>query len=448
MLFHAPIFFVFFAIVYPVHLALRPTRFMMHWLLIASYVFYGWWNPLYLALIVVSTAIDYGVVLLMQRSRRRKWWLAVSVVMNLGLLAFFKYAGWITENLNAVGVPIPAPDILLPVGISFFTFQSMSYTIDAYRGRLAAEPNFIRFAAYVALFPQLVAGPIERARDLLPQLRSAPPIGRRDIEEGLSLFFVGYFKKVALADYLALYVDRVYGAPHEFQSAALLLATFAFGWQIYFDFSGYTDMARGVARLMGFRLMVNFNAPYAATGLGDFWNRWHISLSSWFRDYVYIPLGGNRSGTYRNILITMLLSGLWHGAAWGFVIWGALHAAGRMLTRELERSEFYERLPRIVKQTFVFAFVTFAWIFFRARTWGDSWTIVSRIFASGWADPRFPLVLLAMVLIVWAYQLTSEARTRPLVQASPVRIAAALFMVAWLAIVSQPASQDFIYFQF
>jgi D-alanyl-lipoteichoic acid acyltransferase DltB (MBOAT superfamily) len=232
------------------------------------------------------------------------------VVNNLGLLSFFKYGGFVTDNLNlllsSLGIPygLPAPDILLPIGISFYIFQSMSYTIDYYRGNIERETSLIRYAAFVSLFPRLLAGPIERAKNLLPQMHKTPKVSIQDIADGLSLFVVGFFKKVALADYMALYVDKVYDAPEQFQAPALVLATFLFSWQIYFDFSGYTDMARGVARMMGFRLMLNFNNPYLATGLGDFWSRWHISLSSWFKDYVYIPLGGNRKGkfnTYRNM---------------------------------------------------------------------------------------------------------------------------------------------------
>ena len=343
MLFHTWIFVLFFLVAYPGYLLLKRTRFRLPWLLVASYVFYGWWNPLFLLLIVWSTSVDYLAVLGMSRRRSRKPWLVLSLVNNLGLLGFFKYGGFVANNLSAVlarlGVPytipnpdaevpaaieslnallarlgvsyqFPVPEVLLPVGISFYVFQSMSYTIDYYRGNVEKEPSFIRYATFVSLFPQLVAGPIERARNLLPQLRTSPRITCHDVADGLSLFVVGLFKKVALADYLALYVDKVYAAPGQFEAPALVLATFAFGWQIYFDFSGYTDMARGVGRILGIRLMLNFNNPYLATGLGDFWRRWHISLSSWFKDYVYVPLGGNRRGrfnTYRNMCLTMLI---------------------------------------------------------------------------------------------------------------------------------------------
>jgi D-alanyl-lipoteichoic acid acyltransferase DltB (MBOAT superfamily) len=328
----------------------------------------------------------------------------------------------------------------------------MSYTIDYYRGHVEEEPSLIRFATFVSLFPQLVAGPIERASNLLPQLHDTPPITRAHVTDGLSLFIVGLFKKVALADYLSLYTDKVYAMPESFQGPALVLATVAFGWQIYFDFSGYTDMARGVALMMGYRLMLNFNNPYLATDLGDFWRRWHISLSTWFKDYVYIPLGGNRRSqlrTYVNMALTMVISGLWHGAAWTFVIWGALHALGRVLTRELERTRLYrERVPRFAKQVFVFTFVTFAWIFFRAASWHDACVVVSRIFTTGWGDPAFPLAALALILSVWAYEFVCESRWRHAMQLAPVRVGLVLMMAAYLAVFARASSQPFIYFQF
>jgi len=476
MLFHTWIFAAFFLLVWPVYLAVRRTRLRDGWLLGASYVFYGWWNPLYLVLIVRCTVFDYVAVRLMARTTRprlRKLWLALSVACNLAVLGVFKYGRFLTDNLNdllasaGIQYALPAPGVLLPVGISFYTFQSMSYTIDYYRGRIDAEPSLVRFATFVALFPQLVAGPIERASNLLPQLRTPREIHGRDLADGLSMFVVGLFKKVALADYLALYVDRVYDAPEQYRSAALIAATVAFGWQIYFDFSGYTDMARGIGRFMGFRLMLNFRNPYLAAGLGEFWQRWHVSLSTWFRDYVYIPLGGNRGGTfrtYRNMVLTMLVSGLWHGAAWTFVIWGALHAAGRVLTRRLETTDFYNRtLPKPVRQLLVFAFVTFTWIFFRAHSLGDAWLIVTRIFSTGWADPRFPLLAAALIAAVWAYQIAFESggltwrfgsgRTwtfRPgrLVRLAPVRVAIVVLMILYLAMVPAPGGQPFIYFQF
>src|SRR5580765_8575648 len=474
MLFHTWTFLLFMAVVLPVLFALRHTRLWIPWLLIASYTFYGWWNPYYLILVFYSTLLDFILVALMDHCpmerRKFEWrarlgrlhfedgvmkaafivtafgtlfsigmllagpvtlrptmamaalilsfmavgaffcsrrtWLVVSIINNFAILAFFKYARFIIENINGVlqsfhlSARLPDPSTLmpfgaayvLPVGISFFTFQSLSYTIDFYRGLIPRERNFLRFATFVAFFPQLMAGPIERAAHMLPQFLRFPQIRAQNFTDGLSLFLVGLFKKLALANYLSLYVERVYDNPREFGAPELVAATFAFAWQIFFDFSGYTDMARGVAKVMGFDLMLNFNNPYLATGLGDFWSRWHISLSTWFRDYVYIPLGGNKGGaflTYRNLFLTFFISGIWHGAAWTFVIWGMLHAAGILITRELERSAFYcERVPRLVKQIGVFGFVCFAWIFFRAGSMNYAMFIITRIFTATWHTPQ------------------------------------------------------------
>ena len=483
MLFHTWPFVLFFLIVYPTYLALKGTRFRLPCLLAASYFFYAWFNPLYPILILYSTLLDYLVVVMMEKWGRRKMLLSISIVNNIGLLGFFKYGVFLIDNFNALGArlglayAIPYPNLafvsdslnallaqlgvgytvppltfLLPVGISFYVFQSMSYTIDYYRGNIQRETSFIRYATFVSLFPRLMMGPIERAKNLLPQLHKTPELAAQDVTDGLSLFIVGFFKKVALADYMALYVDKVYAAPGQFQSPALMLATFLFCWQIYFDFSGYTDMARGIARMMGIRLMLNFNNPYLATGLGDFWSRWHISLSSWFKDYVYIPLGGNRKGTfntYRNMFLTMVISGLWHGAAWTFVVWGVVHALGRCCTRELERTWFYkEKVPKLVKQLLVFVFVTFAWIFFRADTITDAWVIVARIFSSGLANPYCPLLALVFILAVWLYQFIYESKIKQVLELRAVRIAIVLLMIFYLAIFAPSSEKAFIYLQF
>jgi len=458
MLFHTWTFALFFLIFYPVYLLLKGTRWKLPWLLTASYVFYGWWNPLYLVLILWSTTVDYLAVQAMCNTRWRRPWLTLSIVNNLGLLSFFKYGRFVAENVNevllqlALPYEVPPPGFLLPVGISFYVFQSMSYTIDFYRGNVAREPNFIRYATFVSLFPQLVAGPIERAKNLLPQLRGNPTITSRDLADGLSLFVVGLFKKLALADYLSLYVNPIYSSPERYDAPALILATFAFGWQIYFDFSGYTDMARGVGRMIGVRLMLNFNHPYLATGLGDFWRRWHISLSTWFRDYVYIPLGGSRRGelrTYINLCLTMLVSGLWHGAAWTFVIWGALHALGYSALRRLEGSAFYRgRVPTALKWAGTYLFVTFTWIFFRAESFSDARTVISRIAQFTWSDPACPILMLALVLAVWYYQFLCESRIRWLLPPAAVQPALVVLMICYLVVFVGSGGQTFIYFQF
>ena len=483
MLFHTWIFLVFFVVVYAGYVLLKGTRFKLPWLLAASYIFYGSWNPVYLLLIVWTTAIDFLAVLAMAKARWKKPWLALSIANNMGLLGFFKYGTFVVDNVNAVaerlGLPfmvshpqvtflsnavntllgwlhlpyeVPAFDYLLPVGISFYVFQSMSYTIDYYRGQIERETSFIRYATFVSLFPQLVAGPIERASNLLPQLHAEPRIRRSDVADGLSLFVVGLFKKVALADYLAMYVDPIYDLPSDHQAPALLLATFAFAWQIYFDFSGYTDMARGVGRLLGIRLMLNFNNPYLATGLGDFWRRWHISLSTWFRDYLYIPLGGNRHGerrTYVIMVLTMLISGLWHGAMWTFILWGAVHAAGRVLTRSLEQTTYYrDHVPVLAKQVLTFSLVMLAWVFFRAKSTGDAWLILQRIFTSGWADPAFPLLLAGLVASIWLYQYLYESRLRAWINPAPVRLAMVVGMVVYMTLFITSGDKAFIYFSF
>jgi len=340
---------------------------------------------------------------------------------------------------------------VLPVGISFFTFQSLSYTIDFYLGNVQRERNFLRFATFVCFFPQLMAGPIERAKHLLPQFRQFPAIRLQNFTDGASLFLVGLFKKLALANYLSFYVERVYDNPKACSAPALILGTIAFGWQVFFDFSGYTDMARGVAKLMGFNLILNFNNPYLATGLGEFWSRWHISLSTWFRDYVYIPLGGNRHGrfnTYRNLFLTFLICGIWHGAAWTFLIWGALHGLGVLITRELERSAVYrERVPKLLKQAGVFVFVSFAWIFFRAESLPDALLIVRRIFSAAWHDPQIPALMIALVATVWLYEFLYESRFREVLKTSFVRVGVAVGIVLYLCLCSSGGG-TFIYFQF
>jgi D-alanyl-lipoteichoic acid acyltransferase DltB (MBOAT superfamily) len=483
MLYHSWTFLAFFAVVYAVYLLVKGTWLRLPWLLVASYVFYGWWNPVYVLLILWTTTVDYLAVVGMARTRWKTPWLVLSLANNLGLLGFFKYGRFVVENLNVLagslglryalanpdvrflsdglnavlhGLSLPwsAPQFnyALPVAMSFYIFQSLTYTIDFYRGKIEREPSFLRYATFVSMFPQLLSGPIERAGNLLPQLRTAPRIAWQDVADGLSLFIVGLFKKIALADYLALYVNPIYQSPAEHDAAALVLATVAFAWQIYFDFSGYTDMARGVARLLGIRLMLNFNNPYLATGLGDFWNRWHISLSSWFKDYVYIPLGGNRRGelrTYLNMALTMLISGLWHGAMWTFVLWGAVHAVGRVVTRALERTPLYrDRVPTLAKQVLTFAIVTFAWIFFRASSAADAWLIVRRIAGGGLADPRFPLLAAGLVASIWLYQYLYESRLAGLLRLAPVRIALVVGMVIYLAAFVTSSDQGFVYLQF
>lgn len=464
MLFHTWPFLIFFAIVLTGYWSLRAGRFWLHWLLAASLFFYGFWSPWYLLLIVYSTLVDYVCVQMMDRPQaglklsRKVTWLWGSLVNNLGLLAYFKYTNFFLDNANWLGRSfgldweLPLQEIVLPVGISFFTFQSMSYSIDFYGGQIEREKSFVRFATFVAFFPQLVAGPVERARELLPQLARPRPFEWSLIADGASLFLTGLFKKVALSNYLAAYADPIFNVPERHSGAHLAMATFAFAWQIYFDFSGYTDMARGVARAMGFDLMLNFRHPYLATGFGDFWSRWHISLSSWFRDYVYIPLGGSRCGalrTYVNLFVVMVISGFWHGANWTFVVWGVIHGVAAIVTRSLERSAWYrDRFPTILKQVFVFLVVCIGWIYFRADSLTTANRIVAEIVTGSWKDPGFPVLLWGLVLSVWAYQWISESRFQWITDSGLTRVVLAILMFLYIACVPGEADQPFIYFQF
>ncbi len=346
MLFNSAEFALFMVVVYGAYLVLE-HKWQNRMLLAASYVFYGAWNWRFLSLILISTALDYvcGMrVYRAERPARRKLFLFLSVFGNLSILGFFKYfnffAEGLTELLNSFGFVVRPylTDIVLPIGISFYTFQTLSYTIDIYRGKLKPTRNVVDFALFVAFFPQLVAGPIERARNLLPQISSRRTLKADWFYEGCYLIFWGLFQKMVVADNLAKLVDPIFGRL-EYTAGEVLLVMYAFSFQILCDFAGYSNIARGVARLLGFEIMVNFRLPYFATNPQDFWRRWHISLSSWLRDYVYIPLGGGRKNgitTCRNLLVTMLLGGLWHGAAWTFVFWGVYHAILLMAYRCVE----------------------------------------------------------------------------------------------------------------
>ncbi|GHV78823.1 hypothetical protein AGMMS49944_06140 [Spirochaetia bacterium] len=315
-------------------------------LLGVSLFFYACWNPVYLGLILFSVAVTWlsGILMAGTAPENRKIFLITSLALNLGVLFFFKYynffAGTVNPLLSTIGTGagLPGFNVLLPVGISFYTFQALGYSIDVYRGTVAAERNFVSYALFVTFFPQLVAGPIERTGNLLPQFKADHVFDYDRVTSGLKLAAWGMFKKVVIADRLAVYVNGVYGDPAVYPATALALATFFFTFQIYCDFSGYSDLAIGTARVLGFNLMTNFRKPYFSKSISEFWLRWHISLSTWLKDYIYIPLGGNRKSAFRqkiNLLITFLLSGLWHGAAWHFVIWGLLHGVYQVIERSI-----------------------------------------------------------------------------------------------------------------
>lgn len=396
MTFNSYIFWAFFAVVLAL-LRVLPHRAQNVLLVIASYVFYGAWDWRFLGLIFLSTVVDYFVGLRVaggETKALQKRWVAVSMVVNLGILGFFKYFDFFIENagagLAAIGLDfaIPSLGIILPVGISFYTFQTMSYTVDIYRGETKATHNFIDFALFVSYFPQLVAGPIERSSRLLPQLQNPRRVDGDDFVQGLYLIVSGLFMKIVVADNMATIVNAVYGTPTgELSGATYLVATWCFAVQIYGDFYGYSAIARGVSRWMGVSLMVNFRMPYLATNPSDFWQRWHISLSSWLRDYLYIPLGGNRRGkwlTYRNLMLTMLLGGLWHGAGWTFLIWGAWHGLLLCLYRLFlpsPRLGYGRGVWRRALHAFLFfQLVCLGWLFFRADDLGQAVAILADIF--------------------------------------------------------------------
>lgn len=471
LLFNSLGFFVFLGVVLALTLP-APRRLQNPLLLVASYVFYAAWDWRFLGLIAFSTALDYTCALAIDRATAeqvRRRWLTVSVVANLGVLAFFKYSNFILESLRAVGVPLRgvALDVVLPVGISFYTFQTMSYTIDVYRRRIPATRDLGTLALYVAYFPQLVAGPIERAAHLLPLLAGARQVTRAKVESGAWLVLLGLFKKVVVADNMARIVDPVFGGAGPDPGAATLLAIYAFALQIYADFSGYTDIARGVSRILGVELIVNFRRPYFATNPREFWQRWHISLSEWLRDYLYIPLGGNRGGTwrnYRNLLLTMLLGGLWHGASWMFVIWGAIHG-GVLVIHRAWSSWRGERpaglLARAAAGVLFFHAVCFAWIFFRAESMaavGDVFRGLGGGMAPGGGDLRalaFMAVCAGPLLLLDVWEEVAERRGTasdawPRVFAAPPAIRGLIYalLVAAIAVVGAPAGAEFIYFQF
>ena len=464
MLFNSLAFVLFLPTVVGLFWAL-PRKARVGLLLVSSYFFYGWWDVRFLSLIVVSTATDFVVgkmIHLEERERIRRRWLTASLMVNLGLLGFFKYWGFFVESaaglLMSVGLEVN-PRLLsaaLPVGVSFYTFQTLSYTIDIYRRRLAPEPSLLRFALFVAFFPQLVAGPIERAKRLLPQLRRLPERAA-DVQwgEALSLIARGLFRKVVIADGVAPVVNQVLGAPGRFGGLTIAIAVVGFSLQVYGDFAGYTDMARGVAKLFGVDLIDNFRAPYFSTGFREFWRRWHISLSTWLRDYLYIPLGGSRGsapGTYRNIMATMLLGGLWHGAGWGFAAWGGLHGLYLVIERVVSarRGEARGRLrlPPLV----VFVVVTLTWIPFRVPTLAGAFDALSGLLRpfDGRQLGFAPIAVAALgLLTVWFDHSSIRGRVNPLVDA-PAALGGAGYGlgVGAAALFASQTAVPFLYFQF
>jgi alginate O-acetyltransferase complex protein AlgI len=442
-------------------------------LLIGSYLFYASWNPPFVLLLWISTAVDFAMANWISREERpgrRRLYLAVSLVANLGMLGFFKYGGFLLDNfveLAAVaGVAYQPPkwNIVLPLGISFYTFQTLSYTLDVYHRRIAPSRSFLNFALFVTFFPHLVAGPIMRPRDLLSQFARPKQATRPMLFWGMALIVMGLFEKIVLADaFLAPASDQVFDAKTALQALDAWTGVLAFAGQIFFDFSGYTTIAIGAALCLGFHLPQNFNSPYASVGFSDFWRRWHISLSTWLRDYLYISLGGNRRGrlrTYANLMLTMLLGGLWHGANWTFVVWGGLHgfylAAERFLREAFgKRAVFHTLGFKIVAGALTFLLVNVAWVFFRSR----DFTQASRLLGSmagvhADAQPLLYLNDILPVALVITGMLFAQSRLRSTsLEAVVARTPAAILVVsltfmALVTAISQGSENAFIYFQF
>lgn len=397
MLFNSLIFLVFFPLVVFIYFLL-PARFRWFFLLLASYYFYMNWQPIYALLISFSILTTWICGSLLESSaneQRRKLYLTVSLIINFGILFLYKYFNFINTSVFSmleyfnIRWEVPNLDILLPVGISFYTFQAVGYTIDVYRREIKAEKNIGIYALFVTFFPQLVAGPIERSKNLLPQFREIKKCTIENLSAGFKLILWGFFLKIVLADRLGLYVDAVFNNVDKHTGSSHALASFFFAFQIYGDFAGYSLIAIGVAKMMSFTLMTNFSRPYFATSITTFWGRWHISLSTWFKDYVYIPLGGNRGSkerTYFNLFLTFFISGIWHGANFTFVIWGALHGLFSIIEKGLglERKQLNSKLSLKVVLNIIITFimVDFAWIFFRANSLSDASIVISRIFTN------------------------------------------------------------------
>ena len=418
MVFNSVQFLIFFPLVTLLYFVL-PQRVRWVWLLAASYYFYMCWNPRYAVLIATSTVLTFLSGLLIDwenrrdggeagRTRRKKLWVALSFLLNLAILFFFKYWGFFSANVVALGgltgiqIQLPAFDVLLPVGISFYTFQALSYTVDVYRGEIYAEKNLFKYALFVSFFPQLVAGPIERSKNLLIQVNQPHFFEPSRVRDGLLLMLWGFFEKVVIADRIGTLVDHVYSNWTEVAGVSILLATVLFAVQIYCDFGGYSDIAIGAAQVLGFSLMKNFNQPYLSRSCGEFWHRWHISLSSWFRDYLYIPLGGNRKGKarkYFNNLVTFTVSGLWHGAQWSYVAWGGLNGLYQVTGDILKPARLRilsalhvnreSRVWVMLRTVLTFCLIDFAWLFFRAPSFLTGVRMIRRTITQFYPEALF-----------------------------------------------------------
>lgn len=495
MLFNSIHFLVFFPIVVLIYF-LMPFKFRKVWMLISSYYFYMSWNPKYAILIGTTTTITYFSGLLIEKAngisdgdksiKLKKFWVLMSIVSNLGILFLFKYYNFFISSikrvlsLNDVIVIIPSFDYLLPVGISFYTFQALSYTMDIYRKDVKAEKSMVKYALFVSFFPQVLAGPIEKSKNLLHQFDEKHSFDYYRVRNGLVLMLWGFFQKIVIADRLAILVNTVYNNPSKYRGLEIIIATIFYAFQIYCDFSSYSDIARGAAEIMGFRLTVNFKQPYFSRSIKEFWKRWHISLSSWFKDYLYIPLGGNRCSklrNYANIMIVFLVSGLWHGASMNFLVWGGLHGIYQVIENILKPVK--EKIIDAFKiKTDIFSFkffqvltnfvlVDFAWIFFRANSFTGAkmliknmayfnpWILYSgEIYSLGLDSKDFKVAVLGIiiVLIVNYIQATESVHIDLSKQNIGFRWAVYFTAIIFILILGvygpEYSKQQFIYFQF
>ncbi|MEX0291105.1 MAG: MBOAT family protein [Flavobacteriaceae bacterium] len=482
MLFNSIDFAVFLPIVFILYWFVFNRSLKKQNLLIvaASYLFYGWWDWRFLSLILFSTIVDYSVGLALEKEEKvskRKLLLWTSIFVNLGFLGLFKYGNFFIENFVSAfkffGTDIQANtlNIILPVGISFYTFQTLSYTIDVYKRKLNPTHDFVAFSAFVSFFPQLVAGPIERATNLLPQFQRSRTFDRYKAVDGLRQILWGLFKKIVIADNCAEFANLIFNASEDHSGSTLVLGALFFTFQIYGDFSGYSDIAIGTARLFGFNLMRNFAFPYFSRDIAEFWRRWHISLSTWFRDYVYIPLGGSRGGTWhkvRNTFIIFIVSGFWHGANWTFIVWGALNAIyflPLLLTKNnrknieiVAKGRYFPAFRELILIFVTFTLTIFAWIFFRAENLGHALAYISQIFSSTLFEiPRFsgiPKAMVTLLLVAFFIFVEWLGRDREYAIAKlelnmkrPLRYAL-YYMLIVVIFLFGGAEQEFIYFQF
>lgn len=490
MLFNSNSFVLFFSIVTVAYFIL-PQRLRWLLLLVTSCYFYIAFIPIYILILFFTILVDYIAGILIENSQElhRKQWLVLSLVANIGILFVFKYADFAVDNaerlvhLLGFNYSFPIISIVLPIGLSFHTFQSMSYTIEVYRGRQKAERHLGLFALYVMFYPQLVAGPIERPQNMLHQFNEYHAFDYQRVTDGLKRMAWGFFKKIVIADQLAVIVNRVYDQPTSFSGLILFCATICFSYQIYCDFSGYSDIAIGAAQVMGIKLMDNFKQPYWAQSISEFWSRWHISLSTWFRDYLYIPLGGNRVVKWRwklNILIVFIVSGLWHGANWTYVVWGALHGLyliaenwltvlwGRYNLSRLLRGVLNPGMTAIGRRIIVFLLVSFAWTFFRAESLSEGLYIATHIMSgmghfltsitdpvvveqidkTGLSNMIYILPAIIMLEVVQWYQQRGSLSAWFSQKHVALRWAAYYALVAWIVAYWGAGSQQFIYFQF